>query len=285
MKNIFFLIVFIALIILSCSSSNFKKDKSGLEYILFPNNQNNTEKLKIGDLIQMSLSYETENGVELFNSNSSNRKYLRKLGEATHSGGSFEDGLLLMSLGDSAVFRILADNFLLKSENFNTFPTDVKLGDMIIVKVKIIDILNKDDAEKIVSNKYHESEDVELKLLHRYLKNSNIDTTPNTSGVYIQKLESGNGEIVKSASIVSIDFMLTLIDGTLVETSYGKQAFIFKIDADEVIKGLNDGLKGLKEGDSIKLIVPSKLAYGKQGSGKIQSFSTLVFNIEIIKVK
>ncbi len=285
MKKIILFTLIVTLFFLSCSSSNYKKDSSGLEYILFQSSDANGQKIQMGDLVEMSLSYYTETDVELFNSNNNERKYLRKVSEISHRGGCFEDGLMLLSVGDSAIFRILADDFLLKTERFNSFPEDVKSGDMIIVKVKIINILDKEDADKIITNKYHVSEEKEHELLIKYLINSNMDTIPNSAGVFLQVLKSGKGETVNSTSVVSLDFMLTLIDGTIVETSFGKQPLTFKVDSDEMIKGLNDGVKNLHVGDSVRMIIPSKLAYGKQGSGKVQAFSSLIFVINILNVE
>lgn len=52
-----------------------------------------------------------------------------------------------------------------------------------------------------------------------------------------------------------------------------------------VIAGWNEGLLLLNEGSKATFVIPSNLAYGAQGSGDIKPFSTIVFDLELVKVK
>ena len=52
-----------------------------------------------------------------------------------------------------------------------------------------------------------------------------------------------------------------------------------------VIKGWDEGLLLLNEGSKAQFIIPSGLAYGEAGQGDIQPFSTLVFDVELVKIK
>ena len=53
-----------------------------------------------------------------------------------------------------------------------------------------------------------------------------------------------------------------------------------------VISGWNEGLLLLNEGSKATFVIPSNLAYGAQASGPdIKPFSTLVFDLELVKVK
>jgi FKBP-type peptidyl-prolyl cis-trans isomerase len=40
----------------------------------------------------------------------------------------------------------------------------------------------------------------------------------------------------------------------------------------------------MKEGDKFKAVIPWNLAYGNRGNGPIPPFSTLVFEMELVKV-
>jgi FKBP-type peptidyl-prolyl cis-trans isomerase len=54
----------------------------------------------------------------------------------------------------------------------------------------------------------------------------------------------------------------------------------------QVIQGWNEGLLLLNEGSKAQFIIPSSLAYGAEGSGAdIPPYSTLVFDLELVKIK
>ena len=62
--------------------------------------------------------------------------------------------------------------------------------------------------------------------------------------------------------------------------------FEFTLGQGEVIKGWDDGLRGMCIGEKRKLTIPSDLAYGDSGSGeKIPGGSTLQFDVELLDIK
>ena len=53
----------------------------------------------------------------------------------------------------------------------------------------------------------------------------------------------------------------------------------------EFIAGWQEALQMMKEGDKWRLVVPPELGYGAAGVGPIPGNSTLVFEVELIKVR
>ena len=272
----------ILITLISCN--NFKKTENGLEYKIFPSNETNQTKLKQDDLVELRMLYKTENGDTIFQS-TSERKYMRKVSSSSHLGGSFEDGLLLLSLGDSAVFRILADNFLLKTEKYPDFPKNVKSGDYIIIYVKIIDIVEKSDIEHILGDIYHSSKDVENSILQDYLLNANIRTQANEDGIYIITKKTGSGNLPNATDYVTMDYTVTLIDGTFIETTLSKRPFTFRLGTNSVITGLEKAVLKMKTNEEATIIIPSDFAYGETGTNGIFPYSTLIFDVTIIKIQ
>lgn len=64
------------------------------------------------------------------------------------------------------------------------------------------------------------------------------------------------------------------------------EPFKFELGHGEVIKGWDQGVKGMKEGETRQLIVPSSLGYGERGTpdGTIPPNATLIFEVQLLKV-
>jgi FKBP-type peptidyl-prolyl cis-trans isomerase len=84
---------------------------------------------------------------------------------------------------------------------------------------------------------------------------------------------------------VNVTYSGYLKDGTLFDSGTNT-AF----DVAIVIPGLRDGIIGMREGGKRKIVIPSELGYDGRsvrnldGSIKIPRQSTLIFDIEILKV-
>ncbi len=68
---------------------------------------------------------------------------------------------------------------------------------------------------------------------------------------------------------------------------HGGQPFSFPLGAGRVIKGWDEGVASMKIGGKRTLIVPPALGYGGQdvGNGLIPPNSTLIFDVELLKVQ
>jgi FKBP-type peptidyl-prolyl cis-trans isomerase FkpA len=275
----------LALIIFACSGNKteFDETQTGLEY-RFINHNKDAAQTKKNDVLLIDLIYTSESGDTLFSSFEQNRDYLRKLEEPRHPGGSFEDALAMMHLGDSAIFRIDAYNFFKYSERQEILPKGIEKGDKILFYVKLKEILKTDDYSEHLVSKYHKNEEIELELLHDYLDRTNVKNDPLPNGVYYVKLSDGTGKKPENGSVVKIHYSGYFIDGKPFDTSYGKSPFKFVVGQEQVIKGLDEGIKQMQEGEKARLIIPSKLAYGEKGTEGILPVSTLIFEIELISV-
>ncbi|XP_038948813.1 peptidyl-prolyl cis-trans isomerase FKBP2-like [Rattus norvegicus] len=78
-----------------------------------------------------------------------------------------------------------------------------------------------------------------------------------------------------------------LEDGTEFDSSLPQnQPFVFSFGTGQVIKGWDQGLLGMCEGEKQKLMMPSELGYGKRGAPpKIPGGATLVFEVEVLKIE
>ncbi|EFN56620.1 hypothetical protein CHLNCDRAFT_13313, partial [Chlorella variabilis] len=85
---------------------------------------------------------------------------------------------------------------------------------------------------------------------------------------------------------VEVHYLGTLEDGTKFDASYDRnQPFKFKLGAGMVIKGWDQGVKGMCVGEKRKLVIPPHLGYGDRGAGGvIPGGATLIFEVELLSV-
>lgn len=102
------------------------------------------------------------------------------------------------------------------------------------------------------------------------------------SGLYYQILKPGNEVKPKVEDTVIVRYEGRFLDNTVFDSTEGGKPAAFKLG--QVIDGWTQGLQLIGEGGKIKLYVPSKLGYGDEGRPSIPPASTLVFEIELLKV-
>ncbi len=104
------------------------------------------------------------------------------------------------------------------------------------------------------------------------------------SGLQYEVLQEGTGKSPKATDTVRCHYEGRLLDGTVFDSSY-KRSQPADFGLGQVIPGWTEGVQLMKEGAKYRFTIPYLLAYGEQGAGaSIPPFSTLVFDVELIKV-
>lgn len=108
--------------------------------------------------------------------------------------------------------------------------------------------------------------------------------TVTKSGLQYEVLTEGTGKSPKATDTVRCHYEGRLLDGTVFDSSYqrGEPA---DFGLNQVIPGWTEGVQLMKEGAKYRFTIPYLLAYGEQGAGAaIPPFSTLIFDVELVKV-
>lgn len=108
--------------------------------------------------------------------------------------------------------------------------------------------------------------------------------------IYYKVLKSG--ESTKKPyfnSLVAVYYEGKLIDGTVFDTNKNVSTpFRFKVYDEtgrgNVIEGWRTVLQYMNEGDEWEVWIPYQLAYGNLSKGVIPAYSTLIFNIHLVKI-
>lgn len=108
--------------------------------------------------------------------------------------------------------------------------------------------------------------------------------TVTKSGLQYEVLTEGTGKSPKATDTVRCHYEGRLLDGTVFDSSY-KRGEPADFGLNQVIPGWTEGVQLMKEGAKFRFTIPYLLAYGEQGAGaSIPPFSTLIFDVELIKV-
>lgn len=105
-----------------------------------------------------------------------------------------------------------------------------------------------------------------------------------SSGLYVQDVQVGEGPIARRTSRVWIHYVGWLPDGTVFDASLGGDPYHTRLGGNEVIRGWNEGITGMRRGGIRRLVVPPNLGYGSRGQGDVPPGATLVFQLELVDV-
>lgn len=105
------------------------------------------------------------------------------------------------------------------------------------------------------------------------------------SGLQYKVLQAGNGSVSPGPDDrVKVHYHGTLIDGTVFDSSVDRGEPI-SFGLNQVIQGWTEGLQLMVVGQKNRLFIPSHLAYGDRGAGRIIGpGSTLVFDVELLGI-
>jgi FKBP-type peptidyl-prolyl cis-trans isomerase FklB len=189
---------------------------------------------------------------------------------------SYAFGLSIMENAKSAGFENLSDELIMQA------IIDSKAGTVKLEKDKATGIINAE-----VRKNSQKKSDMNKKRGEDYLvangKKPGVQTT--STGLQYKSNVEGQGVMPDKNDKVTVHYHGTTIDGVVFDSSVdrGKPA---TFGLNQVIPGWTEGLQFMKEGAKFTFYIPQALAYGSRAQGnKIEAFSTLVFEVELIKVE
>lgn len=104
------------------------------------------------------------------------------------------------------------------------------------------------------------------------------------SGLEYQVIKEGTGAKPSATDVVTVYYTGYLTNGTIFDStdSHGGQPATFPLN--QVIPGWTEGLQLMPVGSQYRFRIPANLAYGERGGGPIPPNSTLIFDVELLKI-
>jgi hypothetical protein len=230
----------------------------------------------------------------------------------TSSNKEFVSASLQLVDGDSLLFnRFHQHTFAIEGELFITLFSVLKPGDSAVFNItpqwitnhffelQLPAITNDTLRLYIKVNQYFSEEEHQIFLkerdddlveheyitwyVNRFFKSEYIKR----GGVYIFPINKTDGKKVAYGDFIRIKYngyflnhvpLDQAAEGTILDFEYGTP--------NQVVKGINIAIKGMRVGEKVKIIVPSQLAFGEYGSstGIVPPKTPLIFNLELSEI-
>jgi len=122
---------------------------------------------------------------------------------------------------------------------------------------------------------------------------SSAPSAPGVSTLQSVELKPGTGEAIAAGKTAVVHYTGWLYEaaatdhkGKQFDSSRNGAPFRFPLGTGEVIKGWDQGVLGMKVGESRRLTIPPDLGYGDKGAGGvIPPGATLVFDVDLIAIE
>jgi FKBP-type peptidyl-prolyl cis-trans isomerase FkpA len=246
-----------------------------------------TNTPKLGDNVEMHINTHIGDS-SLFNSRKLNNNQPVPFQIMPPSfKGDLVEGFMMMTPGDSAVFRVSIDS--LKKAGAQLLPW-MKNGDMIEYEVVMVSVKSADQVKKEAAENASKQVALDETLLQDYFKKNNIKPMKTASGLYYTIANPGTGEGPRPGEQVTVNYTGKTLDGNVFDSNIDPkfnhvQPFSFAVGQGQVIKGWDEGLMLLKKGGKATFYIPSTLAYGERSpSPAIPANSVLIFDVDVTDI-
>lgn len=120
-----------------------------------------------------------------------------------------------------------------------------------------------------------------LEFLEEYSKRPGVRSL--YGGVLYREITKGKGEKPTPRSIVTVHYKGTLINGKPFDATEKGRPATFPLRG--LIEGWKIALKEMVVGSRWEVVIPFNLGYGSRGAGVIKPFSTLIFDIQLLRIE
>jgi FKBP-type peptidyl-prolyl cis-trans isomerase len=125
----------------------------------------------------------------------------------------------------------------------------------------------------------------EKEEIQTYLsQNSNLIFVKQSSGLYYREVVAGTGISPVTGDSAFVKYTGMFLDGTVFDSNVASGKLL-PLVVGHNITGFDEGLTLMKVGGKSTLLIPSKLAYGQNGSYPyIAGYTPLLFDVELVNV-
>jgi FKBP-type peptidyl-prolyl cis-trans isomerase FkpA len=280
--NVVIVIAAIGIALAGCDTGKFKTSEDGFEYKYV--RKGDGKMPTNGEVVVFNIKYTDEKDSLLFESTSEQPVTIPYDSAQWNMAGPLYKAFKIMGEGDSILVRIPTKTTF--AESFRAaIPPGIDPEGFITFYVGAKNIMTASEMRAEDAKKNEAQLQLDIEKIERYLEQNAIVAQSTESGLrYVINSESA-GDRPKPGNTVSVHYTGKLMDGTIFDSSEGKDPIQFVIGRGAVIRGWDEGIMLLNKGSKATFYIPSGLAYGPPGrSPVIPPNSILMFDVELVGI-
>jgi FKBP-type peptidyl-prolyl cis-trans isomerase len=294
MKRFFLYALGLSLLGTAASAQVTTITPKGAQYQIFTHNTG--PKIKQDDIITFNVVERTDKDSVLFNSYTTGHPIQIKI-QPSQNVADLMDIFPLLSAKDSAIVKVPVDSVFKGHETERPAYLSAKGYISFAIKVEKVQSLAEAIAERNAG--IAKMQQNELVIADKYIADNKLAVKATPSGLKYVITQPSTGRKPVAGDTLLVNYTGRTLNGKVFDSSIksvaqagglnqpGRNYEPIKVvvGQGQVIPGWDEGLLLLNQGSKATFVIPSTLAYGAQGAGEdIAPFSTLVFDVELVKV-
>jgi FKBP-type peptidyl-prolyl cis-trans isomerase len=282
----------VAAIVLFASCNSYEKAPSGMMYKI-THGSGNEKIIKNGQIVKFNLEYKIKSkNFVLMTTADQMPGYIQydSVGFASASY-TFQEIMGKIRKGDKVEFSLSVDSLIRKGQ-IPGYDTTFLKGDFILGKIEILEIFATPELVNADENKEKlKYKEKQIKPIKDYLSKNKINAKETQEGIFVVIKNIGDTtNKIDSSKQVTVNYKGYHLNGEVFDTNIKPgdttaKPFPVRIFESQVIGGWHYGLLSFAKGGTGTIYIPSYLAYGPKGSGKIKPNEPIAFDIEVVDVK
>ncbi|GHN01461.1 hypothetical protein WSM22_29500 [Cytophagales bacterium WSM2-2] len=313
MKNV--VLVFLILVLFAACSPNDRETVSGQKFTIVKNGDG--KEVTSERYLVLNFMFKDSKDSIWYDSRKNLPQVMYKK-QINKPGDKLLEVLCMLTKGDSATFKIKADELFIKSFRQQQLPPKVEASSLFTFHFGLTDVLDsaqfvtyrndqiakqnelmaKQNEFAIKQQKEQFSKD--SVTIDNFLREKNVKAKQSPLGVRYVITKPGTGANAKDGQTATVNYAGHLLNGKYFDTSSEEvakangiyqngrpySAYPVTLGQHGVIQGWEEVLKLMNKGCKATVYIPSALGYGAQGNGPIIPGNTiLVFEMEVLDIK
>ena len=282
------LIFITSLLISSCAEKvKYKTTNTGLRYIFHTEHKGKSPREN--NYVTLDMVYRLENDSVLYDSREAGMPLRYQLTKPSFEG-AIEEGIMMMSEGDSATFFVSADSMFAKFFK-KPLPDFIKKGSRMVFNIHLLKVQSAAEAETEIREKLMTKFSAEKKLIDSYVGENKITEKPSPDGLYIIVTKKTKGKLPEKGDRIAVQYIGKFLHGEIFDACIPNHPYEFILGSGKAMPGFEEALSKLREGEKATIIIPSELAYGEKGKRNpasgvyiVPPYTPLVYEVELVSI-